>query len=200
MIKKLYIETIKKYYGEGIEIQILCPMNVGDIGAIKINEILQAAVNPPSPKKFEIKIKNRVLRQGDRVIQTVNDYDLGVYNGDIGKITMVDPEEKQCLIEFGTENKSILYKRDQLLELKLAYCITIHKSQGSEFDAIIIPLTNQHFAMLYRNLIYTGLTRAKKLCVFVGQRSAFSRSVNNIKQTKRQTSLIELFQMKKFDE
>lgn len=194
------METVKKYYGEGIEVQILCPMNIGDVGAIKINEILQDAVNPPSPGKFEIKIKNRFLRQGDRVIQTVNNYDLGVFNGDIGKITMVNPEEKQCLIEFGTENRSVLYKRDQLLELKLAYCITIHKSQGSEFDAIIIPLMNQHFAMLYRNLIYTGLTRAKKLCVFVGQRGAFSRSVNNIRQTKRQTSLIELFHLKNYEE
>ena len=200
MVKKLYMETVKKYYGEGIEVQILCPMNIGDVGAIKINEILQDAVNPPSPGKFEIKIKNRFLRQGDRVIQTVNNYDLGVFNGDIGKITMVNPEEKQCLIEFGTENRSVLYKRDQLLELKLAYCITIHKSQGSEFDAIIIPLMNQHFAMLYRNLIYTGLTRAKKLCVFVGQRGAFSRSINNIRQTKRQTSLIELFHLKNYEE
>jgi len=200
MIKKLYMETIKKYYGDGMEVQILCPMNVGDVGAIRINEILQDAVNPPSPEKLEIKIKNRFLRQGDRVIQTINNYDLGVFNGDIGKIITVNPEEKECIIEFGTENKSVLYKGDQLLELKLAYCITIHKSQGSEFDAIIVPLMNQHFAMLYRNLIYTGLTRAKKLCVFVGQRGALSRSVNNVRQTKRQTSLIELLHLKKFDE
>ena len=190
------METIKKYYGTDKEIQILCPMNVGDVGAIRINEILQDAVNPHSPTKLEIKIKNRYLRTGDRVIQTVNNYDLGVFNGDIGKIVMVNPVEKECLIEFGSENKQILYRRDQLLELKLAYCITIHKSQGSEFDIVIIPLMNQHFAMLYRNLIYTGLTRAKKLCVFVGQRGSFSRSVNNVKQTKRQTSLIELFKLK----
>lgn len=196
MIKKLYMETVKKYYGTDKEIQILCPMNVGDVGAIRINEILQDAVNPHSPTKLEIKIKNRYLRTGDRVIQTVNNYDLGVFNGDIGKIVMVNPAEKECLIEFGTENKQVLYRRDQLLELKLAYCITIHKSQGSEFDIVIIPLMNQHFAMLYRNLIYTGLTRAKKLCVFVGQRGSFSRSVNNVKQTKRQTSLIELFKLK----
>jgi len=199
MIKKLYMETVNKYYGKDIEVQILCPMNVGDVGAIKINEILQDAVNPPAPGKFEIKLKNRILRQGDRVIQIVNNYDLGVFNGDIGKITMVNPPEKECLIEFGTENRSVLYKRDQLLELKLAYCITIHKSQGSEFDAIIIPLMNQHYNMLYRNLIYTGLTRAKKLCVFVGQRGSLSRAVKNIRQTKRQTSLIELLQMKQYD-
>jgi exodeoxyribonuclease V alpha subunit len=196
MITRLYTETIKKYYGEGLEVQILCPMNVGDVGAIKINEIIQDAVNPPSPEKLEIKVKSKFLRQGDRVIQIVNNYELGVFNGDIGKVVMVNPAEKQCIVEFGSENKSVLYKRDQLLELKLAYCITIHKSQGSEFDCVILPLMNQHFAMLYRNLIYTGLTRAKKLCVFVGQRGAFSRSINNIKQTKRQTSLIELFKLK----
>jgi len=199
MVKRIYMETIKKYHGDGMEIQILCPMNVGDVGAVKINEILQDAVNPPSPEKFEIRIKNRYLRVGDRVIQVVNNYDLGVYNGDIGKIVLINPEEHQCVVEFGVESKSVLYKRDQLLELKLAYCITIHKSQGSEFDAIIIPLVNQHYNMLYRNLIYTGLTRAKKLCVIIGQRGAFTRSVNNVKQTKRQTSLIELLQLKQYE-
>ena len=191
MIQKIYVETIKKYYGEKMEVQVLCPMNIGDVGTIKINESLQEAVNPASNKKMEIKIRNIILRDGDRVIQTSNNYDLGVFNGDIGKIITINPEEKECVIEFGSENKKVIYKRDQLLELNLAYCITIHKSQGSEFDATIIPLTSQHHMMLYRNLVYTGLTRSKKLCVFIGQRSSFLKSIQNVKQIKRQTSLIE---------
>ena len=195
MIKRLYVDTIRKFKGKK-EIQILSPMNVGDLGTEKINTVIQDAVNPASESKTEITIRQRIFRDGDKIIQIQNNYDLGVFNGDIGKIVHINPDKKGALIEFGSENKQIEYKRDELLEIKLAYAITIHKSQGSEFPVVIIPLINQHYNMLYRNLVYTGLTRAKELCVFVGQRSSLKIASQNIKQTKRQTSLLELLQLR----
>ena len=197
MIKNLYTTTIHKYFGENKEIQILSPMNVGDLGTERINEVIQDTVNPKTEDKKEIKIRQKIFREGDRVIQMQNNYDLGIFNGTIGKITNIDVEKTECDVQFFSEHSEVHYKRDQMLELKLAYCITIHKSQGSEFPIIIIPLINQHYRMLYRNLIYTGLTRAKELCVFVGQRSAFSHAIKNIKTIKRQTSFMELLELKK---
>jgi exodeoxyribonuclease V alpha subunit len=165
---------------------------VGSVGTNAINLFLQEETNPPAPNKLEIKIKDRCLRQGDKVIQTVNNYEIDVFNGEIGKIITVNPEEKEMVVEFGDNEKKVLYKKVQILELKLAYSISIHKSQGSGFDVVIIPLTNQHFHLLYRQLVYTGLTRAKKLCIFLGQRSALRTSIKNLKSIHRQTSLVEL--------
>jgi exodeoxyribonuclease V alpha subunit len=125
------------------------------------------------------------------VIQIRNNYDLGVYNGDIGKINSIDLENYQCQVQFGKQ-ASVVYKKDDLTEIALAYGITIHKSQGSEFEAVIIPVATQHFKMLFRNLIYTGLTRAKTLCVFVGSRKALSMAVKQIDNRKRQTALTSL--------
>lgn len=192
MLKKLYIETIPKYMG-GAEIQILSAQNVGDMGTEKINEVIREVVNPPEEGKNEIKIRNNVFRDGDKVIMTQNDYEISCMNGDIGYIVKVNPEEKEALIRF-SEDKDVVFKRDQLLSIKHAYCITIHKSQGSEFEVVVIPIVRQHYNMLYRNLIYTGITRGKKLVVFVGQRSALSMAVKNIKVYNRQTSLRELFE------
>jgi exodeoxyribonuclease V alpha subunit len=134
--------------------------------------------------------KNRV---GDRVIQTRNNYDLGVFNGDIGRITQVNTESMNCEVCFSSgEERNILFDKEDLSDLSLAYAITIHKSQGSEFQVVIIPVLGQHFNMLFRNLIYTGLTRAKKLAVFVGSRKAFAMAVGQIDNRKRQTALSEL--------
>ena len=127
-------------------------------------------------------------REGDRVIQTRNNYDLGVFNGDIGRITRIDLEDFSCMIQFGKQTP-IAYAREDMTEISLAYAITIHKSQGSEFDAVILPVATQHFKMLFRNLIYTGLTRAKHLCVFVGSRKALSMAVKQMDNRKRQTAL-----------
>ncbi len=126
------------------------------------------------------------------MIQTRNNYDLKVFNGDIGRISAIDPEDYSCLVDFGEPVRQVIYKKEDLSELSLAYAITIHKSQGSEFEAVIIPVATQHFKMLYRNLIYTGLTRAKRMVAFVGQRKALAMAVNSVDNRHRQTSLQQL--------
>jgi len=188
MVLRLYTKTIPDYYGRDIEIQVLSPQVRGTLGTLNLNQSIQQAVNPEQQGKKQIKIGERIYRVGDRVIQTKNNYDLGVFNGDIGRIVNMDLENYSCLIKFGNQDP-IPYERDDLVEISLAYGITIHKSQGSEFDAVIIPVATQHFKMLFRNIIYTGLTRAKQLCVFVGSRKALSMAVKQIDNRKRQTAL-----------
>lgn len=188
MVLRLYTRTIPEYYGKDIEIQILSPQVRGSLGTHNLNQVIQQAVNPEQQGKKQIQIGERVYREGDRVIQTRNNYDLGVYNGDIGRIKAIDLESYSCQIQFG-KHAPITYEREDLTEISLAYGITIHKSQGSEFDAVIIPVASQHFKMLFRNLVYTGLTRAKQLCVFVGSRKALSMAVKQIDNHKRQTAL-----------
>jgi exodeoxyribonuclease V alpha subunit len=154
---------------------------------------LQNISNPESPLKRQLKIGEKILRVGDRVIQTRNNYDLGVFNGDIGKISQVDLEEMTCEVVFqGPEERRVVFEKDDVSELALAYAITIHKSQGSEFQAVIIPVLGQHFNMLFRNLIYTGLTRAKKLAIFVGNRKALAMAIGQIDNRERQTALADL--------
>jgi exodeoxyribonuclease V alpha subunit len=188
MVLRLYTKTIPEYFGKGTEIQILSPQVRGSLGTLNLNNAVQKAVNPEQPGKKGIKIGERIYRMGDRVIQTRNNYDLGVFNGDIGRITAIDLETYSCLIQFGRQ-APIAYQREDLTEISLAYAITIHKSQGSEFDAVIIPVATQHFKMLFRNLIYTGLTRAKQICVFVGSRKALAMAVQPIDNRKRQPAL-----------
>jgi len=187
MVLRLYTKTIPEYFGKDVEIQILSPQVRGSLGTLNLNQAIQQAVNPGQEGKKQIQIGERVYREGDRVIQTRNNYDLGVFNGDIGRIQQIDLENDSCLIRFGKQ--TITYEREDLTEIALAYGITIHKSQGSEFDAVIIPVASQHFKMLFRNLIYTGLTRAKQLCVFVGSRKALSMAVKQVDNRKRQTAL-----------
>ena len=187
MVLRLYTKTIPEYFGKDIEIQILSPQVRGSLGTLNLNQAIQQAVNPEKQGKKQIQLGERVYREGDRVIQTRNNYDLGVFNGDIGRIRQIDLENYSVLIQFGKQ--TITYEREDLTEIALAYGITIHKSQGSEFDAVIIPVATQHFKMLFRNLIYTGLTRAKHLCVFVGSRKALSMAVKQIDNRKRQTAL-----------
>lgn len=191
MIVKLYSEIVPKYMGKKSEIQILTPMNKGSIGTKEINKRIQEAVNPSSKDKKEIVIGDRVFREGDRVIQTSNNYDLNVFNGDIGYITKINGKDSSLIIKYGKSNysKLVQYERQNIIEIELAYSITIHKSQGSEFEVVILPTLSQHYIMLYRNLIYTGLTRAKKMAIIIGEREALSRSVENINPNIRQTSL-----------
>jgi exodeoxyribonuclease V alpha subunit len=188
MVLRLYTRSIPEYFGRNIEIQILSPQIRGSLGTLNLNQAVQQAVNPEQPGKKQITIGERIYREGDRVIQTRNNYDLGVFNGDIGRITRIDLEDFSCLIQFGKQ-APIAYAREDMTEISLAYAITIHKSQGSEFDAVILPVATQHFKMLFRNLIYTGLTRAKHLCVFVGSRKALSMAVKQMDNRKRQTAL-----------
>ena len=192
VVMRLYSEWIPKYYGKDAEIQVLSPMTRGSLGTMKLNHNLQNCVNPAGASKAEISLGDRVFRVGDRVIHRKNNYDLGVYNGDIGVILAVNALDLCCTVKFLSGQRQVEYQKEQISELDLAYSITIHKSQGSEFDCVIIPLLSQHFKMLFRNLIYTGLTRAKKLVVFVGTRQALAMAVRNVDTAKRQTALAEL--------
>ena len=186
---RLYAEWIPKYYGADTEIQVLSPMTRGSLGTAQLNKKIQDTLNPDRQHKAQLQIGERIFRVGDRVIHRKNNYDLGVYNGDIGKIENVQPLDMHCTVRFESDSRLVEYQKEQISELDLAYAVTIHKSQGSEFEAVIIPLLSQHFTMLFRNLIYTGLTRAKKLAVFVGTRQALAMAVHNMDSLKRQTTL-----------
>jgi exodeoxyribonuclease V alpha subunit len=192
VVRKLYLEWIPRYYGRALETQIITPMTRGTLGTINLNRVIQEAANPPQQGKRQLQVGERIFRVGDRVIHRRNNYDLNVFNGDIGVITEIDNEELTCEVSFFPDSREVEYKRDDISELDLAYAITIHKSQGSEFGAVIIPVLTQHFKMLFRNLIYTGLTRAKKLAVFVGTRKALALAVRNQDTSLRQTFLDDL--------
>ncbi|MDB5262261.1 MAG: exodeoxyribonuclease subunit alpha [Adhaeribacter sp.] len=196
MLEKLYESIIPKYYGKETEIQILSPMTKGSLGTTNLNKVIQDKINPAGEGKAQLVIGGRIFREGDRVIQKRNNYDLNVFNGDIGTINRVDNEELALWVNFkaGQEVKEVRYEKEHLLELDLAYAITIHKSQGSEFQTIIIPLVTQHFGMLFRNLVYTGITRAKQLVVFLGTRKALAMAVNKQNTATRQTALAYLLQ------
>jgi exodeoxyribonuclease V alpha subunit len=192
IVVKLYLEWIPKYKGVNTEIQILTPMTRGSLGSYNLNQVIQNKANPYSEHKNQLKIGDRIFREGDRVIHRRNNYDLNVFNGDIGKLTTINSENVTCEVTFSPDNRIVHYKKDDIMELDLAYAITIHKSQGSEFSTVIIPVLTQHFKMLYRNLIYTGLTRAKKLSVFVGTRKAMAMAIRQQDTSKRQTALEQL--------
>ncbi|MBW2659162.1 MAG: AAA family ATPase [Deltaproteobacteria bacterium] len=188
-VVRLYLEWIPKYFGRDTEIQILSPMTRGSLGTANLNKVIQQRSNPPQPGKAELQVGERIFRQGDRVIHRRNNYDLNVFNGDIGKILTIDNSNLTCVVSFYPDNRQVLYKKDDIMELDLAYAITIHKSQGSEFQVVILPVLTQHFKMLYRNLIYTGLTRARLLAVFVGTRKALAMAVHQQDSNRRQTAL-----------
>jgi exodeoxyribonuclease V alpha subunit len=191
-VVKLYLEWIPKYHGAGTEIQVLTPMTRGSLGSANLNKVIQEKANPPHQSKCQLKVGERIFREGDRVIHRRNNYDLNVFNGDIGKIITINNEELTAMVSFYPDNREVHYKKEDIMELDLAYAITIHKSQGSEFKAVIIPILTQHFKMLYRNLIYTGLTRAKDLAVFVGTRRALSMAIMQQDVSQRQTALESL--------
>lgn len=192
-VVKLYLEWIPRYY-TGEEIQILSPMTRGSLGTVNLNKTIQEVANPQSENKPEIQVGERLFRQGDRVIHRKNNYDLHVFNGDIGKIISIDTESLMMIVSFFPDGRTVEYKKDDIVELDLAYAITIHKSQGSEFSTVIIPVLTQHFTMLYRNLLYTGITRARKLAVLVGTRRALGMAVRQVDTTNRQTGLKDLLQ------
>ena len=189
IVKKLYLEWIPKYYGANCEVQVLSPMTRGSLGTMSLNAMIQEAANPPSAGKHQLKVGERFFRTGDRVIHRRNNYDLGVFNGDIGEIVQVDNDALTCTVSFYPDNRTVDYQWGDIVELDLAYAITIHKSQGSEFEVVIIPVLTQHFKMLFRNLLYTGLTRARRLAVLVGTRKAMAMAVRNQDTSQRQTML-----------
>ncbi|WP_456384654.1 SF1B family DNA helicase RecD2 [Desulfolithobacter sp.] len=191
VVRRLYAQWVPKYH-PGCEVQVLCPMIRGSLGAASLNRTIQQTVNPPAPDRPELQVGERMFRVGDRVIHRRNNYELGVFNGDIGVITGIDNENLSCTVCFFPDQREVTYQREQIGELDLAYAITVHKAQGSEFDVVILPVVTQHFRMLFRNLLYTGLTRAKKLAIFVGSRRALAMAVSNRESSRRQTALAEL--------
>ena len=169
------------------DIQVLCPMNRGGVGARSLNVELQAALNPAGEKKVER--FGWTFAPGDKVMQIENDYDKDVYNGDIGMIEDVDLDDGELAVDF--DGRSVIFAFGELDTLVPAYAATIHKSQGSEYPAVVIPVMTQHYAMLQRNLIYTGVTRGKKLVVLVGQKKAVAIAVKNVSGRRRWSKLDE---------
>ena len=163
------------------DIQVLCPMNRGGAGARSLNIELQAALNPAGERKVER--FGWTFAPGDKVMQIENDYDKEVYNGDIGQVADVDPEAGELTARF--EGRDLLYGFGELDALVPAYAATVHKSQGSEYPAVVIPVLTQHYAMLKRNLLYTGVTRGKRLVVLVGQKKAVAIAVRNASGRRR---------------
>ncbi|MEM9906914.1 MAG: ATP-binding domain-containing protein, partial [Cyanobacteria bacterium P01_D01_bin.44] len=171
------------------DVQVLCPMTRGEVGTRNLNQVLQGLLNPPGPDRAEISRGSLTLRVGDRVIQQVNDYNRDVFNGDLGTITGIDLEEQEVTVQF--EGRSVTYDRADLNEITLAWAVTIHKSQGSEYPVVIVPMYMQHYLMLSRNLLYTGLTRAKRLAILVGPKKAIGLAVRQVRAKGRYTLLSE---------
>lgn len=169
------------------DIQVLCPMNRGGVGARSLNVELQAALNPAGERVVE-RFGSR-FAPGDKVMQVENDYDKEVFNGDIGRIGDVDPEAGELSATF--DGRTVTYGFGELDTLVPAYAATIHKSQGSEYPAVVIPVLTQHYAMLQRNLLYTGITRGKRLVVLVGQKKAIAIAVKNVSGRRRWSGLRE---------
>jgi exodeoxyribonuclease V alpha subunit len=169
------------------DIQVLSPMNRGGLGARSLNLELQQALNPPGQARIER--FGQIFGPGDKVMQIENDYDRDVYNGDLGIITGLDAESGELAVDF--EGRIVSYESGELDELALAYATTIHKSQGSEYNAVVIPLTMQHYPMLQRNLVYTGVTRGKRLVVIVGQKRALAMAVRGAGDKRRWSKLRE---------
>ncbi len=179
------------------DIQVIVPGRKGLLGTEQLNPLLQQALNPPAPGKVEHTALGRTLREGDKVMQVRNNYDavwssgelegMGVFNGDIGIIEMIDRPSSTVLIRF--DDKTVAYSFDMLDEIEHAYAITIHKSQGCEFEAVVMPLAGYHPRLHYRNLLYTGVTRAKRLLVVPGHAQTIAGMVGNNKRTLRYTNL-----------
>jgi exodeoxyribonuclease V alpha subunit len=169
-------------------VQVLCPMNRGSLGVRELNKALQRVLNPPRPDHTVVERFGWRFQTGDKVIQTENDYDKDVFNGDIGTIERIDPVEHEVAIRF--DDRIVRYDFGELDEVSLAYAITIHKSQGSELPGVVIPLATQHYMLLQRNLIYTGITRGKKLVVVTGQKKALAIAVRNDRPQKRYSGLL----------
>ncbi|HYT87140.1 MAG TPA: AAA family ATPase, partial [Gemmataceae bacterium] len=168
------------------DVQVLTPMNRSELGTQNLNARLQEILNPPGAKA-EVQRFGSTFRQGDKVLQTVNNYDKEVFNGDIGRIAAVDTEEQELRVEY--DGREVIYDFGELDELGLSYSLSIHKSQGSEYPAVVIPVHTQHFVMLQRNLLYTAITRGKRLVVLVGSGKALGLAVQRQDTARRYTGL-----------
>lgn len=171
------------------DIQVLTPMNRGILGTKNLNEILKGRLNPPVAGTPEVVRGHRSFRVGDKVMQIRNNYDLGVWNGDLGRVVAIDPDEGKVRVTF--EDRTVEHDLSTLDELVPAYACSIHKSQGSEYPCVVLVLSTQHWVMLERNLLYTALTRAKRLAVIVGETRALGVAVRNHKQERRWSKLAQ---------
>lgn len=187
-LQKIFTQGLPRYGINRNDATVLVPMNRGSVGTQSLNHTLQAFLNPQTDGKTA-SYAGTTFKVGDRVMQIRNNYDKHVFNGDIGGITAIDTEERILNVSYGDHD--VAYEFSELDEIVLAYAITIHKSQGSEYGAAIILLFTQHFTLLQRNLIYTAITRAKKLCILIGQPRAIAMAVKNNKATERITFLHE---------
>ena len=186
LIEELCEKKLPQWYGIDpiMQVQVLSPMHRGAVGILNLNEQLQAHLNP---QEISLPLGTTQFRTGDKVIQTKNNYDKNIFNGDLGRIVKVDPREGTVSVNF--DGEVIMFKRNELVDLHLAYAISIHKSQGSEFPVVVLPLMRQHMMMLRRNLLYTGITRGRKKVFIVGDPSAYSIAVRNKESQKRVTDL-----------
>ena len=183
------------------DIQVLCPTKLGPTGTQALNAALQNLLNPPQKGKPQLQSASRVFRVGDKVMQVRNNYEIlwqriggeqgvGAYNGDIGIVESINPRNRSMVVRM--DDRRMLYPAENLNELEIAYAITVHKSQGSEFPAVILPVAQVPPRLCYRNLFYTGVTRARKLCVVAGRRDVVNRMMSNIRQNLRYSGLCEL--------
>lgn len=207
-IRDLYVDRLPNSYGfdPQTQIQVLCPSKKGDTGTFNLNKVLQDAINPADSEKAEVKTEYRLFREGDKVMQIKNNYDIrweskhnegdGVYNGDIGFIERIDNRNGYVIIDFG--GRRATYSKEQLNELELAYAVTVHKSQGSEFEAVIMPVISVTDKLCYRNLLYTAVTRAKKLMILVGTDGTIMKMIDNGK-TKLRYSALKAFMLDKYE-
>lgn len=170
------------------DIQILTPMHRGSLGVQQLNQSLQEALNPVRPDQFTLEKFGNRFAEGDKVIQMRNNYDKDVFNGDIGRIKKLDFVEREAVVQY--DAREVIYDFGELDEVSLAYAITIHKSQGSEFPVVLIPLAMQHFMLLQRNLLYTAITRGKRLVVLIGQKKALAAAIRNNRLDKRFSGLL----------
>ena len=196
----LYTERLPRTYGYDptVDIQVLCPGKRGAVGTEGMNRRLQEALNPPGPQKREINVNGAVLRTGDKVMQVRNDYNLtwqrpdgstgeGVYNGDVGILLEIDKRGGTLTVQM--DDRYVLYPLESASELDLAYAMTVHKSQGNEFQAVVIPLYTGPSQLNYRNLLYTAITRAKSLLILVGMEQVIEAMVNNNRKTLRYSGM-----------
>ena len=204
---QLILDKLPPYVGtQPYEIQVLTPMRKGKLGVEVLNGILQKYLNPPSADKKECQAKDTLFREQDKVMQIKNNYQLtwevvskygipidkgsGIFNGDIGTILTIDEYSREVVVEYD-EHRRVTYQYAQLDEIELAYAVTIHKSQGSEYPAVIMPLLTGPRMLFNRNLLYTGVTRARNCVTILGSREMLRQMVANNYQNRRYTSLME---------
>jgi exodeoxyribonuclease V alpha subunit len=166
------------------DVQVLAPMHRGEAGVANLNTALQTALNPEGAP-----VLRRGFRIGDKVMQTRNNYELEVFNGDVGVVSRADDETKHLYVDF--DDRAVAYPYEDLDNLSLAYAMTVHKAQGSEYPAVVIPLVTQHYLMLQRNVLYTAITRGRRLVILVGHPKALYRAVHNTDVARRHTRLTD---------